>query len=160
MMQYGFSQAEFARRIGVADTQVSRWRRGQVIPSLRYLQQIADTFGIPRSDLDELAGYPTTAAFAATASDQTDAAVQAQLSIYQARYRHILEKIPPAMWQAYIESCEALAEALNASFQEALSKTQEAAAGNAAPVANRSAVKAARTIGFHHRERPPEADET
>ena len=59
MERRGLSQADLARVVGVADAQVSRWRRGRVIPTVRSLQRIADTFGVPRATLDSLAGYPT-----------------------------------------------------------------------------------------------------
>src|SRR5436305_8488531 len=50
--------AQLARSVGVADTQISRWRRGQVVPTLQYLQRLADTFGIDRLTLDQLVGLP------------------------------------------------------------------------------------------------------
>src|SRR5919199_228585 len=47
MQNRGLSQAEVAREVGVADAQVSRWRRGQVTPTVRYLQLLEEK--IPRS---------------------------------------------------------------------------------------------------------------
>src|SRR5438105_4179812 len=38
MRSRGLTQAQLARSVGVADTQVSRWRRGHVVPTVQYLQ--------------------------------------------------------------------------------------------------------------------------
>jgi transcriptional regulator with XRE-family HTH domain len=123
MQQHGLSQAALARAVGVADAQVSRWRRGQVVPTVRYHQQIADTFGVPRVTLDRLAGYPVDTA--AGPAEPLDPARLAELQAHQARYRQILEaRVPPALWRAYVESCDALAEAMGIAFEEA----QQAAA--------------------------------
>ena len=39
-----------------------RWRRGHVVPTLQYLQRLADTFGIERVTLDRLVGLPVAQA--------------------------------------------------------------------------------------------------
>ena len=120
MRDRGLSQAELARVVGVADTQISRWRRGQVVPTLRYLQQIADTFGVPRNTLDRLAGYPVPLDTDDSGPAAPGPADLAELQAYQARYRQMLEeKIPRPMWRAYADACEALAEALSNSFEQA-----------------------------------------
>src|SRR5262245_30281655 len=64
MRSRGLSQAQLARSVGVADTQVSRWRRGQVVPSVQYLQRIADAFGVERGVLEQMVGYPVAEASA------------------------------------------------------------------------------------------------
>jgi transcriptional regulator with XRE-family HTH domain len=121
MQSRGLSQAELARAVGVADTQVSRWRRGQVVPTLRYLQQIADTFDVPRTTLDRLAGYPVAEAPHRPPRVFEDAAELAELAACEAHFRQVLEeKIPRALWQAYMEACDSLAEALSASYRTAL----------------------------------------
>jgi transcriptional regulator with XRE-family HTH domain len=121
MQSRGLSQAELARAVGVADTQVSRWRRGQVVPTLRYLQQIADTFDVPRTTLDRLAGYPVAEAPHDPPRVFEDPADLAELAAYEAHFRQVLEvKIPRALWQAYMEACDSLAEALSASYRAAL----------------------------------------
>src|SRR4051794_27496351 len=90
----GISQAEVAREIGVADAQISRWRRGQVTPSVRYLQQLATTFGVPRVQLERMAGYPVT-----ETGEEIDPELRAEIEACQARFRQILErKLPPALW--------------------------------------------------------------
>ena len=58
MHSRGLTQAQLARSVGVADTQVSRWRRGQVVPTVQSLQRLADTFGVQRITLDQLVGLP------------------------------------------------------------------------------------------------------
>src|SRR6202165_4955472 len=63
MHSRGLTQAQLARSVGVADTQISRWRRGQVVPTLQYLQRLADTFGIERVNLDRLGGLTVAQAY-------------------------------------------------------------------------------------------------
>src|SRR3954454_1834680 len=91
------TQAQLARSVGVADTQVSRWRRGQVVPTVAYLQRLADTFGVSRVTLDQLVGLPV--AQAAGAEPELDAELQA----HQARLRQVMERrLPREMWRAYV----------------------------------------------------------
>jgi transcriptional regulator with XRE-family HTH domain len=116
MRSRGFTQAQLARSVGVADTQVSRWRRGQVVPTLQYLQRLADTFGVERIALDELLGLPV-AQLRATSNPEQEAELQA----YQARLREVMEeKLPRSMWRAYVEACVALADGLGSSARRAL----------------------------------------
>ena len=119
MQSHSLSQADVARTLGVADTQVSRWRRGQVVPSVRYLQQIADVFGVPRTTLDRLAGYPVSELPAPLLRASRDPAEDAALQAYQARLAQLLaERVPPSLRGAYVTSCEALAEGLARCFGE------------------------------------------
>src|SRR5579859_1382484 len=80
MRSRGLTQAQLARSVGVADTQVSRWRRGHVVPSVQYLQRLADTFGIERMTLDQLVGLPV-----AQAGHDDDPEREAELQAQQAR---------------------------------------------------------------------------
>src|SRR5438034_1488446 len=102
MRSRGLTQAQLARSVGVADTQVSRWRRGQVVPTLQYLQRLADTFGIDRITLDQLVGLPV-----AQASDPgVEPEVEAELQAYQTRLRTVMRtRLPRSMWRAYVEAC-------------------------------------------------------
>jgi transcriptional regulator with XRE-family HTH domain len=110
MRQQGVSQAQLARSLGVAESQVSRWPRDKVQPSLRHLQLIADSFAVPRAVLEPLAGYPHTH------PDTPDAELEAA----QGRLRQLLEqRVPRALWPAYVKACEALADGLAASVAEA-----------------------------------------
>lgn len=114
MQQRGLSQAALAREVGVADAQVSRWRRGHVTPSVRYLQRLASTFDVPRANLEQMAGYP-----GGESATEIDPRRAAEMESYQARLRQLMEqRLPPELWPAYIDACEALAERLGASFQE------------------------------------------
>src|SRR5262249_7622910 len=102
-----------ARSVGVADTQVSRWRRGQVVPTLQYLQRLADTFGVERMTLDQLLGLPVAQARGESSADPEQ---EAELQAYQARFKEVLQtKLPRGMWRAYLEACVALADGLSAS---------------------------------------------
>jgi transcriptional regulator with XRE-family HTH domain len=117
----GLSQAELARHVGVADTQVSRWRRGQVVPNVHSLQRLADTFGVPRAALDRLVGYPVDPSESPSmdASDD-DPELEAELRSHEARVRQILrERLPRSAWPAYLQACESLAAALAAGLSQA-----------------------------------------
>ena len=121
----GLTQAQLARAVGVADTQVSRWRRGQVVPTVRYLQQLADTLDVPRAGLDRLAGYPVGES-GDDAPAGGDVKAEAELQACEARFRELLEqRVPRHLWRAYVEACGALAASLAASFDEALAAAQQ-----------------------------------
>jgi transcriptional regulator with XRE-family HTH domain len=114
MQSRGLSQAAVARDLGVADAQVSRWRRGQVIPSVRYLQQLATTFDVPRARLERMAGYPTE-----QPAEGIDPEMDAELDALAARFRELLEtRISPDLWRTYADACEALAARLAGSFED------------------------------------------
>ena len=131
MRSRGLTQAQLARSVGVADTQVSRWRRGQVVPTVQYLQRLADTFGIQRNTLDQLVGLPV--AQAREGGEQAaEPELEAELQAYQARLREAMQnKLPRSMWRAYVEACLALADGLGASasraLRESLGRLEEAA---------------------------------
>ena len=118
MHSRGLTQAQLARTVGVADTQVSRWRRGQVVPTVQYLQRLADTFGVQRITLDELVGLPIAQAPGA------EPELEAELQAHQARLRKVMQdRLPREMWQAYTEACVALAEGLKAQTERALKRS-------------------------------------
>jgi len=116
MLNRGMSQAQLARSVGVADTQVSRWRRGQVVPTLPYLQRLADTFGIERVTLDRLVGLPVAQMRRDDDHPSIEPEIAAELEVHEARLRTVLmNHLPRSMWRAYVEACVALADGLNAS---------------------------------------------
>jgi transcriptional regulator with XRE-family HTH domain len=120
MRSRGLTQAQLARSVGVADTQVSRWRRGQVVPTVQYLQRLADTFGVQRITLDELVGLPVAQAREG-GGRPAEPEVEAELQAYQARLREAMQrKLPRSMWRAYVEACLALADGLGASASRAM----------------------------------------
>src|SRR5438270_5317115 len=104
MHSRGLTQAQLARSVGVADTQVSRWRRGQVVPTIQYLQRLADAFGVERITLDQLVGLPVGQAL--QGGEPRDPEVEAELQAHQARLRQVMQnRLPRAMWRAYVEAC-------------------------------------------------------
>src|SRR5437763_14842050 len=108
MRSRGLTQAQLARSLGVADTQISRWRRGQVVPTLQYLQRLADTFGIERMTLDQLVGLPVAQAPGGESGIEPE--VEAELQAHQARLRLVMQtRLPRSMWRAYVEACGGLA---------------------------------------------------
>ena len=120
MRSRGLTQAQLARSVGVADTQISRWRRGQVVPTLQYLQRLADTFGVERMTLDELVGLPV----AQVRDSGADPELEAELQAHQARLGEVMRsRLPRNMWRAYVEACVALADGLNSSARRALSQS-------------------------------------
>jgi transcriptional regulator with XRE-family HTH domain len=126
MRSRGLTQAQLARSVGVADTQISRWRRGQVVPTLQYLQRLADTFGVERTALDELVGLPVAQARRDDKDAHPDPELEAELQAHQARLRQVMQtKLPPAMWRAYVEACIALADGLGSSTRRAVRESLE-----------------------------------
>jgi transcriptional regulator with XRE-family HTH domain len=124
MENRGYSQADLARAVGVADAQVSRWRRGQVVPNVRSLQRLADTFGVPRATLDTLAGYPS-GEVAEETSDPTELMRRAEIQTYQAWFGQMLaSQVPPELWRVYVEGCAALAQSLGGAFSATLAEAQ------------------------------------
>lgn len=124
MGERGLSQAELARRLGVDDAQVSRWRRGLVVPSVNHLQNIAAVFGVPRDDLDRLAGYPVSDP-ANDLPGGDDPARAIERDAYEAWFGRLLErKVPPLLWRSYAGACAALAETLVDGFDAALSEAR------------------------------------
>jgi transcriptional regulator with XRE-family HTH domain len=132
MHNRGLTQAQLARSVGVADTQISRWRRGQVVPTLQYLQRLADTFGIERMTLDQLVGLPVAQATGG-GGPGVEPEVEAELQAHQARLRTVMQtRLPRSMWRAYVEACVALAEGLSTSAKRVVSESlQRAAAADA-----------------------------
>lgn len=122
MHHRGLTQAQLARSVGVADTQISRWRRGQVVPTLAYLQRLADTFGIERMTLDQLVGLPVAQPSGGGQSIEPE--VEAELQAYQTRLRTVMQtRLPRSMWRAYVEACIALAEGLSTSARRVVSQS-------------------------------------
>lgn len=141
MQTRGLSQAQVARQVGVADAQVSRWRRGQVTPSVRYLQQIANTFDVPRTNLERMAGYPMSES---ELPGEVDPALEAEIESYQARFRRLLEeRVSPELWRAYLDACEVLADRLSTSFMEVADEMDEKQRASSRP------------MGFRTEERRP-----
>jgi transcriptional regulator with XRE-family HTH domain len=152
MQSRGLSQAQLARVVGVADTQVSRWRRGQVVPTVRYLQRIADTLDVPRASLDRLAGYPVGEA-EEDAPAGADPERQAELHAYGAAFRLLLEhRVPRPLWRAFADACAALADSMAGAYQEAVSRADAAdPAGPADPAGGATLPPdPARRAGFRH----------
>jgi transcriptional regulator with XRE-family HTH domain len=119
MHNRGLTQAQLARSVGVADTQISRWRRGQAVPTVQYLQRLADAFGIDRVTLDQLVGLPV--AQLDPAGRNADPEVEAELQAHQARLREVIQRrLPRNMWRAYVEACVALAEGLGTAATRAV----------------------------------------
>ncbi len=123
MRARGMSQAQLARSMGVGETQVSRWRRGLAVPTVHSLQRLAETLGVPRATLDQLAGYPTGRAtiMVDIQADQPAADLQA----YQTMLAELMEqRVPRELWHVYVEGCSALADALSRTFNGTLERAE------------------------------------
>jgi transcriptional regulator with XRE-family HTH domain len=149
MRERGISQAEVARRIGVDDAQVSRWRRGLVVPSVGHLQRIAAALDVPRVLLDRLAGYPVPAEADVILPDATagsptpatasradqdeptptrDPALAVEAEAYGAWFARLLDRrVPPVLWRAYASACLALADGLTGGYADAVDTLVRAA---------------------------------
>jgi hypothetical protein len=92
------------------------------VPTVQYLQRLADTFGVERITLDQLVGLPVGQA--AQGGEPRDPEVEAELQAHQARLRQVMQnRLPRAMWRAYVEACVALADGLRSSTTRALSES-------------------------------------
>jgi transcriptional regulator with XRE-family HTH domain len=119
MHSRGLTQAQLARSVGVADTQISRWRRGQVVPTVQYLQRLADTFGIERVTLDQLVGLPI-AQVGGPSDRGLDPRLEAEMQAHLAHLRDVMQRhLPPLLWRAYVDACVALGEGLGAANEPA-----------------------------------------
>ncbi len=131
----GLSQAAVARQVGVADAQVSRWRRGNVTPSVRYLRRIASTFDVPQATLEQMAGFASSEVGEGEEQWSVDPESEAEIQALQVRLRDIMEhKLPRSLWRTYGEACESFAVELAASFDRVLDEAHG---------------KTDRRIGFH-----------
>jgi transcriptional regulator with XRE-family HTH domain len=45
-LRSGLTQTELAKRIDVADAQISRWENGKAMPAMTTLESIADALGV------------------------------------------------------------------------------------------------------------------
>jgi transcriptional regulator with XRE-family HTH domain len=123
MQRRGLSQAELARVVGVADTQVSRWRRGQVVPTVHYLQRMADALDVSRATLDELAGYPVEDSSRPAGGEDSERLAELQ-ALQVGIGRVLAERVPRRLWGTYAAACEALADELSESFQRASTRAR------------------------------------
>jgi transcriptional regulator with XRE-family HTH domain len=121
LAQRSMSPAMLARTLGVADAQVSRWRRGQVVPTVQSLQRIADTFGVPRASLDRLAGYP---------AEGDGPGADPELDAAAGRLRELLTGLPPSLRGGYVDACAALAQTLANSLESLRSQHDESGRGH------------------------------
>ena len=103
-------------------------RRGVPFRLIDRALQPADTFDVPRTTLDRLAGYPVAEAPHPLPRVVEDATELAELAAYEAHFRQMLEEqIPRPLWRAYMDACDALADALSESYRTA--REQEPPAG-------------------------------
>ena len=120
----GVTQAEVARQLGVADAQVSRWRRGFVVPSRDHARRIAATFGVPTAAVEQLVGLDGPVAENTEPGD-IDPVRQAEEQAVLHSLATVLETtVPRHLWKAYVEACTVLAEQMTAAFDNALESTQ------------------------------------
>lgn len=119
MQRRSLSQAEVARQIGVADAQVSRWRRGHVRPSHHHVRQIAAAFHVPTETIEELAGYGRSIA---TSNERDIDPVQAaeEQAILHALADILEKRLPRSLWSAYLKACEVLAQEMAHALEQAM----------------------------------------
>jgi len=134
MQARGVSQAEVARNLGVADAQVSRWRRGHVVPSRRHVHQIAAAFRVPCETIEHLVGHVEPVAEMSVAPDIDSVRQAEEQAILQALANILEQRVPRSLWGAYARGCEVLAEEMTLAFEHAVEASQ---------------AESSRRIGFH-----------
>lgn len=92
----GLSGAQAARRLHVAQSQVSRWRRGEGGVSLENLTRIHEEFGIDLGTLRRLAGYGDSTS--STMKEGIDPEVEAIFDAERAETHEALRGIPKTFW--------------------------------------------------------------
>jgi transcriptional regulator with XRE-family HTH domain len=108
MQQSGFTQAHVAEQLGVWDSLVSRWRKGGGI-NVENVRKLADLFGVDRNDLERLAGYSDNPL---SSEETSKTEIDLERHLWRTRYDALMEnKVPKWAWRAYMEACEALADA-------------------------------------------------
>ena len=90
-----------------------------MVPTVRYLQQIADIMGMQRTVLDRLAGLPVDN----TGEDANP--TDPELEELKARFADMLQnKVPRSMWGAYAAACAAIADGIETSLKPAVEQQQ------------------------------------
>lgn len=88
----GLSQRQAAIRLGVSESQVSRWRQGYGGVSMDSVDKIATTFGVDREYLARLAGLRDNTP--STTEDLTDPVISAQLDAEVSALRELINGVP------------------------------------------------------------------
>jgi hypothetical protein len=84
----GLTQAELAARLGIPRSQIGRWERGEVLPSLERLREVIRgcglelTFGLANADLEDHDLTLIRLALAVPPNERVDRAVRAAKRIY------------------------------------------------------------------------------
>lgn len=47
----GYTQEEMAKKLDVSTVSLSKWENGQVSPRMKYIQKMADIFGVDVTDI-------------------------------------------------------------------------------------------------------------
>jgi transcriptional regulator with XRE-family HTH domain len=98
------TQAELARLVGANDAQVSRWRRGVVVPRLEALERISVAFGVPRSTLEQLAGADATGRMRPLEPPTDTAELDALIEASRAHAREDFLAVPQSMWPLMLQA--------------------------------------------------------
>ncbi len=103
--------AEAARKLRVAQSQVSRWRRGEGGLSEASMRRISEVFGTDIDYLKEITGT-TYAGPSVYRADSIDPYINVRLDAIRSRMRELLEGIPPNLWVTYLEATGSMLEFL------------------------------------------------
>ncbi len=90
------NNAQLARALGASQSLVSRWLRGEVVPGISYISQLAAYFGVDREWLEWLAGYRANSSAAEHAT--VDPEIAAMLDSDRAETLEMLKDIPPVFY--------------------------------------------------------------
>lgn len=96
-----WSPAETARQLGVSYSMVSRWRRGENVPTLQAIETISTVFGFDRETLEQLAGYRANTI--ASEHDTVDPLVSAMYDVTVNDIRERLKPYPKPFWEVIMK---------------------------------------------------------
>jgi transcriptional regulator with XRE-family HTH domain len=121
----GVSPAQMARDLGEYEGNISRWRRGGGIELVK-VRKLAAYFDVDSVWLEKLAGYGDSYI---THESET---AEAERQIWRSRYDALMEKrVPRWAWNAYMDACEALADAFRSASPGQLSNADDASLSKA-----------------------------
>lgn len=119
----GLSQRQAAIRLGVSESQVSRWRQGYGGVSMDSVDKIATTFGVDREYLARLAGLRDNTP--STTEDLTDPVISAQLDAEVSALRELIRDVPKPFVPIILAAVRESSKLARLATEAAISRAQQ-----------------------------------